>query len=77
MSTHILQEVRSLCSDICIMSSGKLAASGSEEEITKAAGTKTLEEAFIKLTQGVSDLNNSHAELVSASLSGDSETSSE
>ena len=55
MSTHILQEVRSLCSDICIMSSGKLAASGSEEEITKAAGTKTLEEAFVKLTQGVSD----------------------
>lgn len=55
MSTHILQEVRSLCSDIYIMSSGKIAASGTEEKIAKTAGTKTLEEAFIKLTQGGSD----------------------
>ncbi len=51
MSTHILQEVRSLCSNIYIMSNGKITASGSEEEISKVAGTKTLEEAFIKLTQ--------------------------
>ena len=51
MSTHILQEVRSLCSDIYIMSNGQITASGREEEISKAAGTKTLEEAFIKLTQ--------------------------
>ena len=55
MSTHILQEVRSLCTDIFIMSNGKITASGTEEEISKSAGTKTLEEAFIKLTQGVSD----------------------
>ena len=51
MSTHILQEVRSLCSDIFIMSAGHITATGTEEEISKAAGTKTLEEAFIKLTQ--------------------------
>ena len=51
MSTHILQEVRSLCSDIYIMSTGNITASGTEEQIQKAAGTKTLEEAFIKLTQ--------------------------
>ena len=51
MSTHILQEVRSLCSDIYIMSNGNITASGTEEEISKSAGTKTLEEAFIKLTQ--------------------------
>ena len=55
MSTHILQEVRSLCSDIFIMSAGQITAHGSEDEISKAAGTKTLEEAFIKLTQGASD----------------------
>ena len=51
MSTHILQEVRSLCDSLYIMSNGKITASGTEEEITKKAGTKTLEEAFIKLTQ--------------------------
>lgn len=51
MSTHILQEVRSLCSDIYIMSNGILTASGTEEQISKAAGSKSLEEAFIKLTQ--------------------------
>lgn len=55
MSTHILQEVRSLCSDIYIMSNGKITASGTEEEISKSAGTKSLEEAFIKLTQGASE----------------------
>ena len=55
MSTHILQEVRTLCDSLYIMSNGKITASGTEEEIIKNAGTKTLEEAFIKLTQGVSD----------------------
>ncbi len=52
MSTHILQEVRTLCASLYIMSNGKITACGTEEEITKNAGTKTLEEAFIKLTQG-------------------------
>lgn len=52
MSTHILQEVRSLCDSLYIMSNGKITASGTEEEITKKAETKSLEEAFIKLTQG-------------------------
>ncbi len=52
MSTHILQEVRSLCDNLYIMSNGKITASGSEDQITKQAGSKSLEEAFIKLTQG-------------------------
>lgn len=52
MSTHILQEVRSLCDNLYIMSSGIITASGIEEEIIKKAGTKSLEEAFIILTQG-------------------------
>lgn len=51
MSTHILQEVRSLCDNLYILSEGKITASGTEEEITMQAGTKSLEEAFIKLTQ--------------------------
>ena len=52
MSTHILQEVRSLCDTLYIVSEGKITASGSEEEIITKAGTKSLEEAFIRLTQG-------------------------
>ena len=52
MSTHILQEVRSLCDSLYIMSNGKITACGTEDQITKQAGTKSLEEAFIKLTQG-------------------------
>ena len=52
MSTHILQEVRSLCDNLYIMSSGKITASGREDQIIKQAATKSLEEAFIKLTQG-------------------------
>ena len=51
MSTHILQEVRSLCDNLYIVSEGKITVSGTEEEITRQAGTKSLEEAFIKLTQ--------------------------
>jgi ABC-2 type transport system ATP-binding protein len=55
MSTHILQEVRSLCDNLYIMSNGKITASGSEDEIINQAGMKSLEEAFIKLTQGEAD----------------------
>ena len=55
MSTHILQEVRSLCDKVYIMSKGQLVASGSEEEIAKSAGCKSLEEAFIKFTQGAGE----------------------
>lgn len=55
MSTHLLQEVYSLCSNICIISGGKIAAAGTENQIAEKAGTKNLEEAFVKLTQGNGD----------------------
>lgn len=50
MSTHILQEVYSLCSSLYILNEGLLVAQGSEEEIIKKTNSKNLEEAFIKLT---------------------------
>lgn len=50
MSTHILQEVYSLCSRLYIINEGRLAAEGSEEEIIKNTKSNNLEEAFIKLT---------------------------
>lgn len=50
MSTHLLQEVYSLCSQICIISGGRFAAQGTEAQIVQSAGAKNLEEAFVKLT---------------------------
>ena len=50
MSTHILQEVYSLCTRLYIINEGQLVAEGSEEEIVKNTKSKNLEDAFIKLT---------------------------
>lgn len=50
MSTHILQEIYSLCSNLYILNEGTLAATGTEEQIVNQCKTKTLEEAFIQLT---------------------------
>ena len=52
ISTHILQEVSQLCSDIFILSEGKLLISGTEAVIKEKTGVSTLEEAFFKLTKG-------------------------
>lgn len=50
MSTHILQEVYSLCDNLYIISEGKITASGTENQIIEQTKSKNLEEAFIKLT---------------------------
>ena len=49
MSTHILQEVDSLCEQIFIINKGRIAISGTEETITKEKNTQNLEEAFFKI----------------------------
>ena len=49
MSTHILQEVDSLCDEIFIINKGKIAISGTEATITKEKNTETLEQAFFKI----------------------------
>lgn len=51
MSTHILQEVYSLCSKMYVMNNGQIAGEGTEEEIVKATSSKDLEEAFLKLSK--------------------------
>ena len=50
MSTHILQEVYSLCSTIYVMNNGKIVGQGSEEDIVKSTGADNLEQAFLKLS---------------------------
>ena len=50
LSSHILSEVQAVCQQILVLSKGKLAASGTLEELT--AGGKSLEEVFLELTGG-------------------------
>jgi len=49
VSTHNLSEVHNLCSQVLVMKNGRLAASGTEEEIIKKTESKSFEEAFLKL----------------------------
>ena len=51
VSSHQLAELQNVVDDVIIINRGKLVASGTLEEIT---GGQTLEEAFLRLTSGVS-----------------------
>ena len=52
-SSHLMHEVNRLCDHIVIISSGKVVSSGTADEIRAAAGDDNLEEAFVKLVEGV------------------------
>lgn len=53
--SHILPIVEELCDRIGIINQGKLIALGTIDEIIAQTNTKTLEEAFIDITGGVSE----------------------
>lgn len=50
ISTHIFQEVYSLCNDLYILNEGKIVQSGTEDQILQKTECKNLEQAYIKLT---------------------------
>lgn len=50
LTTHYLEEAEKMANQIAIIDHGKIVSSGTAEELKKQTGTKTLEEAFIKLT---------------------------
>ncbi len=50
LSTHLMQEVDSLCDKVYILHQGKIAASGRPDEIASQFKCKNLEEAFFKIT---------------------------
>lgn len=50
LSSHILSEVQAVCQQVLILSKGRLAASGSLQELT--ADDRSLEEVFLELTGG-------------------------
>jgi sodium transport system ATP-binding protein len=49
LSTHIMQEVEYLCDEIVIVTHGRSVAHGTAAQLCDAAGTATLEDAFVKL----------------------------
>lgn len=48
-SSHVMQEVASLCDHVIVMANGKVVATGSPDELCQQAGQTSLEEAFITL----------------------------
>lgn len=50
ISTHLMQEVEALCNEIYILNNGKIAISGTENEILQKTSAKNMEEAFLKVT---------------------------
>lgn len=49
-SSHLMHEVSSLCDQIVIISSGKVVAKGTPDQIREISGQQDLEEAFVTLT---------------------------
>lgn len=51
LSTHLMQEAESLCSDIVILHQGNIIATGSSESICASVNASSLEEAFVTLVK--------------------------
>lgn len=50
LSTHFMSEVESICDRIVFLKEGKVLAEGTKEEVLKASGTDTLENAFVSFS---------------------------
>jgi sodium transport system ATP-binding protein len=57
LSSHILEEVRILCDHVAIVSTGRVVAQGSPEDLCSQTGSASLEDAFIKLTTDQENLS--------------------
>ncbi len=64
-SSHILEVVERICTRIAIICEGRVVVDGTYEEIARATGSSTLEEAFRKATGG-SDVGEATAEFLAA-----------
>lgn len=49
LTTHYLEEAKSVCDRVGIISKGRLSAVGTAEEIVSLSGEKSFEDAFVKL----------------------------
>jgi sodium transport system ATP-binding protein len=48
LSSHIMQEVSALCDDVVIIAQGRVAASGTPQQILDSTGARDLEDAFMQ-----------------------------
>ena len=48
-SSHVMQEIAELCDDVVVIAHGRVVAQGTPQELRTAAGTDSLEEAFVRL----------------------------
>ncbi|HYL73664.1 MAG TPA: hypothetical protein VEU96_05635, partial [Bryobacteraceae bacterium] len=48
-SSHVMQEVSALCDRIVVISSGRVVAEGSADDLLALTGRNTLEDAFVSL----------------------------
>lgn len=55
ISTHLMQEVEALCSNIYILHNGSVALEGNEAEILRKTGADSIEKAFLKATGKAAD----------------------
>lgn len=51
LSTHLMQEVEAVCSDLIVLHRGVLVYAGSLHDVRKFTSQKTLDDAFLQLTQ--------------------------
>ena len=51
LSSHVLEDVRGICDKLVIIAQGRVVAEGSLESVCLQAGTDSLEDAFIIMTQ--------------------------
>jgi sodium transport system ATP-binding protein len=51
-SSHVLEEVRTLCDRIVIISKGRVVAHGTSDAICRDTACESLEDAFVRLTAG-------------------------
>ncbi len=54
LTTHYMEEAESLADEIAVMAKGELMAAGTPEELKRQTGTDRLEDAFVKIVEGVS-----------------------
>ncbi len=56
LSSHIMQEVSALCDNIVVIARGSVVAKGNVETFCEMTGQSDLEEAFVRLVSGDSDV---------------------
>jgi sodium transport system ATP-binding protein len=51
-SSHVMQEVAALCDEIIVVARGRVAGSGTPDALRARTGLDSLEEVFVRLTEG-------------------------